>query len=154
MEINEYQLKAARTNAQLENHLMDNLHMVLGMQTESAEIADVFKKHIAYKKEIDWVNIKEELGDVMFYIANMCNINGWDLRDILETNIKKLEARYPEKFNEENALNRNLDKERGILEQTPTGIRTITSHVDFAISAQSDTSVFGPDVNKKYIHTK
>ena len=117
MEIQEYQKKASRTNANLENHIMDNIHMVLGMQTESAEIADVFKKHIAYKKEIDWVNVKEELGDVLWYVANMCNLNGWDMRDILNTNIKKLELRYPEKFTTENAINRDLEKERKILEK-------------------------------------
>jgi NTP pyrophosphatase (non-canonical NTP hydrolase) len=113
--------------------------MVLGMQTEAAEIADVYKKALAYKKPIDFVNVKEELGDLMWYIANMCNIHGWNMEDILDTNIAKLEARYPEKFTEENALNRNLEKERDILEQTPMGFRTITSHVDFAITNQSRT---------------
>ena len=139
MNINDYQLKAARTCAKIDGAIMDNLHMVLGMQTEAAEIADVYKKTIAYKKPLDFVNIKEEIGDIMWYIANLCNMNGWDLREILATNIAKLEARYPEKFTEENALNRNLKTEREILEQTPTAIRTVTSHVDFAITNQSRT---------------
>ena len=116
MDIKEYQEKASRTLAQLDSTLEDNIHMVLGMQTESAELSDVFKKNLAYKKEIDWVNIKEELGDLVWYIANMCNINGWDLRDILDTNIKKLEARYPDKYSNENAITRDLIKERQILE--------------------------------------
>ncbi len=116
MEINTYQIKAARTLAKIDGNILDDLHMVLGMQTEVAEIADVYKKNIAYKKLIDYVNIKEELGDAMWYIANLCNMHGWDLRDILDTNIAKLEARYPEKFTEEQALNRNLVIEREILE--------------------------------------
>jgi len=116
MEINTYQVKAARTLAKIDGNILDDLHMVLGMQTEVAEIADVYKKNIAYKKLIDYVNIKEELGDAMWYIANLCNMHGWDLRDILDTNIAKLEARYPEKFTEEQALNRNLTVERNILE--------------------------------------
>lgn len=53
----------------------------------------------------------------MWYVANICNINKWDLREILETNINKLEARYPEKFSNELAINRDLSKERNILEQ-------------------------------------
>jgi len=117
MEIQEYQIKAARTNADCGSLLSNNLHMVLGMQTEVAEIADVFKKHIAYGKEIDYINVKEELGDSLWYIANMCNMNGWDMREILDTNIQKLQARYPEKFTQENALNRDLEKERKILEK-------------------------------------
>lgn len=115
--IEQYQELSKRTNAQLENKLMDNLHMCFGLQTEAAEIADVYKKHIAYGKEVDDVNIKEELGDLMFYVVSMCNINGWDLRDLLQTNIDKLKLRYPEKFDMEHALNRDLESERQILEQ-------------------------------------
>jgi hypothetical protein len=66
----------------------------------------------------------------------MCNIHGWNMEDILDTNIAKLEARYPEKFTEEAALNRNLEAEREILEGERT---TLTSHVKFAITDQSQT---------------
>ena len=117
MNIKEYQLKAQRTLPTLESPIMDDMHMILGMQTEIAEIADTYKKHIAYGEELDLVNIKEELGDAMWYIANLCNLHGWDLCDLLDTNIKKLEARYPEKFTTEKALNRDLIKERKILEK-------------------------------------
>ena len=116
MEISNYQNLASRTLVKLGTTFEDNLHMVLGMQTESAELADVFKKKLAYGKEIDWVNIKEEIGDQMWYIVNMCNINGWDLRDILETNIKKLEKRYPDNFSKDKAINRDLKAERRVLE--------------------------------------
>lgn len=115
MEIKEYQKKAKRTMAELGN-TMDNIHMCLGLQTEAAELSDVFKKFIAYDKPVDWVNVREELGDLLWYAANMCNVNGWDLPDILDTNIKKLEARYPEKFTTDNAINRDLESERKILE--------------------------------------
>lgn len=116
MEIREYQQKAERTLAKTKDSLTDDLHMILGMQTESAEIADVYKKHVAYGKELDLVNVKEEIGDILWYIANMCNLHGWDLRDIMNTNIKKLEARFPDKFSQEKALNRDLETERKILE--------------------------------------
>jgi NTP pyrophosphatase (non-canonical NTP hydrolase) len=134
MNINDYQNKAARTCAKIDGAIMDDLHMVLGMQTEAAEIADVYKKTIAYKKPLDFVNIKEEIGDLMFYIVNMCNMNGWDLRDILDTNIAKLEARYPEKFTEEQAINRNLIAERQILEGP-----SLTQHINFELDNQSTT---------------
>ena len=116
MEIKEYQEKSARTLAKLETPLQDDLHMVLGMQTEVAEIADAYKKHMAYGKTLDLVNVKEELGDAMWYISNLCNLHGWDLRDIMQTNIDKLQARYPEKFDSHLAQNRNLTVERDILE--------------------------------------
>jgi NTP pyrophosphatase (non-canonical NTP hydrolase) len=134
MNINDYQNKAARTCAKIDGAILDDLHMVLGMQTEAAEIADVYKKHIAYKKELDLVNVKEEIGDLMWYIANLCNMNSWDLREILDTNISKLEARYPEKFTEEQAINRNLVAEREILEGP-----SLTQHINFELDNQSTT---------------
>jgi NTP pyrophosphatase (non-canonical NTP hydrolase) len=117
LEIKEYQEKAARTLANCDSNLEDNIHMALGMCTESAELADVFKKALAYKKEVDWVNVKEEAADCLWYIANLCNINGWDLRDLMQTNIDKLQARYPNKFDTNKAINRDLETERKILEQ-------------------------------------
>lgn len=117
MDIKNYQEKSKRTLSNLNTNLEDNLHMSLGLTTEAAEIADVFKKKLAYNKDIDWVNIKEELGDLMFYVVNMCNINNWNIEDILENNINKLKVRYPDKFTENNALNRNLEEERKELEK-------------------------------------
>ncbi len=134
MNTNQYQLKAARTLPNLSSQLMDDLHMILGMQTEVAELADAYKKAIAYNKPLDEVNIKEEIGDTLWYIANMCNLHGWSMEDIMDVNIKKLETRYPEKFTEEKALVRDLDAERQVLEDTGC-VRTLTAHVDYAITA-------------------
>lgn len=94
----------------------DEIHMVLGMVTEAGELADVYKKYIAYIKPIDYVNVKEELGDLLWYIANMCNILDLSLEDIFEINIAKLKARYGESFSEEKANTRDLLHERKILE--------------------------------------
>lgn len=115
--IREYQEQSKRTCASLGDIKIDGLHMVLGIITEGSEIADVYKKNIAYGKELDLVNIKEEIGDIMFYIANMCNLHEWNLEDILQTNIEKLKSRYPERFTNDLAINRNLDAERKILEK-------------------------------------
>jgi NTP pyrophosphatase (non-canonical NTP hydrolase) len=117
MQINEYCKNAKRTLADLKYKEKDNLHMILGMLTEVGELADIFKKDLAYNKKIDWINAKEELGDLMWYVANFCNINNINLEEILQTNIDKLRTRYPEKFTEENAINRNLEAERIILEK-------------------------------------
>lgn len=101
----------------LESNFLNNVHMVLGISTEAGELEDVFKKHLAYGKKIDWVNVREEIGDIMYYIGSMCRINGFDLQEIIETNVRKLEFRYPNKFSQESALNRDIDAERDILEK-------------------------------------
>jgi len=117
MDFKTYQELSARTGASLETKDLDNIHMVFGIVTEAGELADVFKKYLAYKKEPDWINIEEEIGDLLWYVAGLCTINNLDFEKILEKNVTKLRARYPEKFTEENANNRDLEKERQILEQ-------------------------------------
>jgi len=112
----EYMEKASRTDANLGGS-MDDVHYIFGMLTEIGELADVFKKNIAYNNPIDWVNVTEELGDFCWYMANFCRKHDFDFEKILDTNIAKLESRYPEKFTEDKAINRDLDKERQILEK-------------------------------------
>jgi NTP pyrophosphatase (non-canonical NTP hydrolase) len=116
MRLNDYVKWTENTSAKL---LLtnDEYHMLFGMITEIGELTDVFKKDLAYKKEIDWVNVEEEVGDLMWYIAGFCRINGFNLEEILDKNVAKLEARYPEKFTEYHAKNRDLENERKILEK-------------------------------------
>lgn len=92
------------------------LHAGIGMATETGEFLDMLKKHLYYGKTLDKVNLAEELGDLCWYIAIAMDVLDIDFNDVLETNIKKLAARYPEKFTEFHAENRDLDSERQILE--------------------------------------
>jgi len=116
MNFKQYTKETERTSAVLETETLNNLHYLLGMATEVGELLDIWKKNIAYKKEIDWINVVEELGDITWYFSNFIRINNIDFEEILNINISKLRARYPEKFTEEKAINRNLDAERKILE--------------------------------------
>lgn len=95
---------------------IDLLHAAIGMQTESAEFSDMLKKHIFYGKPIDRVNLAEELGDQLWYVAMALRALGTDFETVMERNIAKLKARYPQKFTEELAENRDLETERAILE--------------------------------------
>jgi NTP pyrophosphatase (non-canonical NTP hydrolase) len=117
MELNDYAEWTKNTCASLDTHKEDITHMLFGIITETGELTDIFKKSLAYGKEIDWVNVEEEIGDIMFYIASFCRINGLDLENIIKTNVLKLESRYPEKFTEYHATNRDLLHERKILEK-------------------------------------
>lgn len=93
------------------------LHSAIGLATEAGEIQDCLKKHIFYGKDLDRVNLKEEMGDVFWYLAILADELGVDFTEVMEKNIQKLKARYGEKFTEEKAANRNLTAERQILEQ-------------------------------------
>lgn len=117
--IEQYIEDANRTNAPMPDEYtkLTEIHMLMGMMTEVGELTDVYKKNLAYGKEIDITNVKEEIGDLMWYIAGFCKVNNFNLIEIMQTNIKKLKSRFPDKFTTENALNRDLRRERDILEK-------------------------------------
>lgn len=94
------------------------LHAAIGMCTESGEFIDQLKKHIFYGKPLDKVNLKEEIGDLMFYIGVAMDVLETDFDTEQRKNIAKLKARYGEKFSAKAAIERNLDSERQILEST------------------------------------
>lgn len=92
------------------------IHAMIGLATEAGEIQDMMKKHLFYGREIDKVNLVEELGDIMWYVGLACSELGVTLDEVMTKNNEKLSARYGDVFTEESALNRNLQKERKILE--------------------------------------
>ena len=124
MDSNEYMRQSAVTRAEASTALdridpvmVDLLHAGMGMQTESAEFTDMLKKHVFYGKPLDKVNLREELGDQLWYISVACEILECTFEDIMSVNIDKLRARYPDGFTEYDAENRDLETERKILEQ-------------------------------------
>lgn len=97
------------------------LHAAIGMCTESGELQDALKKQLIYGKELDAVNVVEEIGDQLWYIAIALDAVGSTFEEAFDKNIAKLRARFPEKFTQERALNRNLPAERVALEGTDDG---------------------------------
>lgn len=90
-------------------------HAIVGMTTESIELIEALHKSFM-GEELDTVNILEEMGDINWYQAIGVDTLDSDLETVLNTVIAKLKARFPEKFTSENAINRDLDTERKILE--------------------------------------
>lgn len=91
-------------------------HGVMGIVTEAGELMDAIKKSKIYNKELDRVNLAEEAGDIMWYLAILCDELDVSFESVWEKNIAKLKARYPEKYSDHHALNRDVDSERKILE--------------------------------------
>jgi NTP pyrophosphatase (non-canonical NTP hydrolase) len=82
----------------------------MGMMGEVGELAGAIENWIQYNRGLDLVNIKEELGDLMWYIALMCNASGISLEEVMEKNIAKLRLRYPDKYSDHNAAEENRDR--------------------------------------------
>ena len=122
MTVNEYIKQSARTDApctvstaQTAISRLDLLHASIGICTEAGEILDALKKNIYYGRALDVVNISEEVGDVMWYIAKLCRDLDLDFDKILDQNIAKLKIRYAEKFTDLEATSRDLIAERDVL---------------------------------------
>jgi NTP pyrophosphatase (non-canonical NTP hydrolase) len=74
------------------------LTAAMGLAAETGEFAEIPKKMLFQGKPVNEENIfhmKRELGDIMWYWINACRALNLDPNDVLEENIKKLEARYP-----------------------------------------------------------
>ena len=80
----------------------------------TSKLSDYVKKFIAYGKEID-PNLEKKAIEAIVWSLTLED-TGLNFEVDLQKNIDKLKARFPENFNSNDALNRNLDKERKILE--------------------------------------
>lgn len=112
---NEYQKEASRTDLTQEGYMTVNrrmtryenlIHAQFGISSEAGEIANALKKHFIYGQPLNVANIKEELGDILWYVALACDSLNFKLEDVMQENVEKLRIRYPEKFTEKDAAER------------------------------------------------
>lgn len=80
------------------------------------DLVDLHKKEMAYGKTMDLEKLEYHLLLLMQELIDISNTQGFNFERSLQINIEKLYARYPDKFDSEKALNRDLDKEQQILE--------------------------------------
>jgi NTP pyrophosphatase (non-canonical NTP hydrolase) len=83
----------------------------------SSLLLDFLKKKLFYNKSIDITSFSDLTKSLFQTMCIFCFVNDIDVESILDTNIEKLKARYGEKFSSDRAINRNLEKERMILEK-------------------------------------
>lgn len=102
---NEYQILASRTINHDLNPLQIEEHALHGMVGEIGEIHSIYQK-LYQGHEIDKEHLKKEVGDLLWFIAEYCTALNFDLNDVMQTNIDKLKARYPEGFEEEKSIHR------------------------------------------------
>lgn len=160
---------------------MHLLHMRMGIKGELGELVDAYKKHLVYGKVLDRANVREELGDVIFYcvgllpntqfsiyntevhlpntglftmlsptkvmglildysteleetahkaanvgvgseklviiLSELISYMGFTVEEVLQTNVDKLSKRYKGAYSDAEALNRDVEQERAILEK-------------------------------------
>ena len=108
MTVNEYQKLAMTTlNPNLEKKDV-LINGVMGLCGESGEAIDIVKKWLAQGHELDREKLKKELGDIAWYLAETATALDLSLEDVLQGNIDKLKKRYPEGFDSERSIHREI----------------------------------------------
>ena len=106
MQGNEYQ-KLAMTTLNPALSTQDVLiNGVMGLCGESGEAIDLVKKHLHQGHPLDREKLIKELGDIAWYLAETAYALDVALDDVLEQNIAKLRARYPEGFDTDRSIHR------------------------------------------------
>lgn len=102
----EYQRLAMQTcNIPPENKSDRFYHAVFGLNSEAGEVAGILQKKYQ-GHEADKQHMMKELGDCLWMIAEACEAIGTSMDTVMEMNIEKLKARYPDGFEVERSLHR------------------------------------------------
>jgi NTP pyrophosphatase (non-canonical NTP hydrolase) len=93
--------------AQCTPEKIDLCHMAMGVASEGGELLDAVKKWVMYNKPLDLENVKEELGDLEFFMEGVRQITGITREQTLEHNYAKLGKRYRDhKYTDQQAHDR------------------------------------------------
>lgn len=108
MNFRQYQAAAKRT-ANLDG--VDGFRVMvsaLGLVGEAGEVGEIIKKHIGHghKADVTQAKLIDELGDVLWYIADLANAYELDLNEIARLNLEKLRKRYPNGFSSADSVRR------------------------------------------------
>ncbi|MBE5809460.1 MAG: nucleotide pyrophosphohydrolase [Clostridiales bacterium] len=109
MNVNEYQKEAMTllNPALTEKDVLMNA--LMGLCGESGEAIDIMKKHLYQGHELDRDKLIKELGDVAWYLAEAATGLDIDLSEVLQRNLDKLHARYPQGFDTQRSQHREAE---------------------------------------------
>jgi NTP pyrophosphatase (non-canonical NTP hydrolase) len=72
-------------------------YTVLGLSSEAGEIAGKVKKYLRGDGPLNTNDLQKELGDVLWYCANLADIIGYNLSQVALNNLTKLQDRKDRK---------------------------------------------------------
>lgn len=111
MTLNEYQVAADRTSGDLSS--WDKIRNgCYGLNGEAGECIDILKKVEFQGHDFDPAKLLDELGDVLWYVAQTATGLGVTLEAVAQHNVDKLKKRYPDGFDSERSVHRP-EYERG-----------------------------------------
>jgi NTP pyrophosphatase (non-canonical NTP hydrolase) len=104
--LKEYQDLCKKTAKKFDSEEKEIMTWGLGIAGEAGDVAGCIKKTYAQDND-QKLGIRENIGDTLWYTAMICNFFKWNMQEILEENIKKLEERYPQGLTTEDAKRNN-----------------------------------------------
>lgn len=116
MNLNEYQELSKRTMPSPDGFYplggyvygtKSKANYAMGLSGEAGEVTDLIKKELFHGHPTDREEVKNELGDLMHYVAGLVTMYNLTLEEVATGNIEKLMKRYPEGFSPERSVNRN-----------------------------------------------
>lgn len=105
MNLKEYQELARRTQNTEITLAEQERHALFGMASEVGEIHAVYQK-VFQGHNMDYMKVVDEMGDLMWFLAELADSIGVTLDDVAEHNIAKLKKRYPNGFDVEHSVHR------------------------------------------------
>jgi NTP pyrophosphatase (non-canonical NTP hydrolase) len=98
MTFDDFQTAALRTSAAPYPERERPMVQTLGLCGEAGEVAELVKKASWHGKPVDLEKLANELGDVLWYVADLASHYGLSLHQIAAGNVEKLRQRYPDGF--------------------------------------------------------
>ena len=110
MNVNEYQKEAMTllNPALTEKDVLMNA--LMGLCGESGEAIDIMKKHLYQGHALDQEKLIKELGDIAWYLAEAATGLDINLSEVLQRNLDKLHARYPQGFDTQRSQHRENEE--------------------------------------------
>ena len=121
MQTDDYQDTIQRTCTIVDREDLLKLALI-GLQDELGEIAGPLKKHLWHGHELDLAHVQEEIGDLMWYLATLCNALALSLSETLIRNVEKVARRYPDGFSSARSIHRATDRWDDAESRTSSGI--------------------------------
>lgn len=103
--LNEYQRLARRTQNDRLNPCERRMHALHGLSSEVGEIHALYQKTFQ-GHPLNADSVVDELGDLLWFAAELADVLGVSLDTVAAHNIRKLQRRYPEGFDVEHSMYR------------------------------------------------
>lgn len=109
MNIGTYAISARRTQNPKLSKAETALHALFGIASEVGEIHSIFQ-HFYQGEPVEKEKLEKELGDLMWFVIEFCDMFSIDPSHMLKSNIQKLKKRYPNGFTKEESINRHKEE--------------------------------------------